>query len=106
MRGQVWGKKKAEEASAAPRPKLQEKDSKYTIHMAGCTYTLRREKKTREVGDRSTGRVVRGRAWGKAAAGRPKLQEMDRTCMIQLAGDTYPLHRGKKTRGMGDKSRV
>ena len=48
---------------------------------------------------------MRGRAWGKAAAGRPKLQEMDRTCMIQLAGDTYELHRGKKTRGMGGRSR-
>ena len=45
--------------------------------MAVDTYPLRREKKTRGMGGRSRGHVVRGRAWGKAAAGRPKLQEKD-----------------------------
>ena len=92
--------------AATWRPKLQEKDSKVMIHVAGSTYQLRWRKKTRGMGDRSRGHVVRGRVWGKAAAGRPKLQEKDRTCMIQLAGDTYELRRGKNTRGIEDRSRV
>ena len=71
MRGRAWGK------AAAGRHKLQEMDSKDTIHMAGDTYMLRQGKKTREMGDRSRGHTVRGRAWGKAATRRPELQEKD-----------------------------
>ena len=36
------------------------------------------------MGDRSRGHVVRGRDWGKAAVGRPKLQEMDSKGMIHV----------------------
>ena len=43
------------------------------------------------------GHVVRGRAWGKAAAGRPKLQEKDSKGTIQLAGNTYGLYLGKRS---------
>ena len=99
VRGRAWGK------VAAGRPTLHEKDSKDAIQLAGNTYGLRRGQKNRGIGGRSRGRVVRGRAWGKAAAGRPELQEMDSKDMIQLAGNTYPLRRGKKTRGMGGRSR-
>ena len=67
VRRQAWGKAVA----AAGRPKLQEKDSKDMIHMAKNTYGLRRGKKTRGMGGRCRGHVVRGRAWDKAAAGRP-----------------------------------
>ena len=49
--------------------------------------------------------MVRGRAWGKAVARRPELQEMDSKDMINMAGYTYRLRWRKKTRGMGDRSR-
>ena len=57
---------------------LREMDSKDTIPMAEDTYiSLRRGKKNRGIGSRSRGHTVRGRAWGKAAAGRPKLEEIE-----------------------------
>ena len=65
VRGRAWGQ------AATRRPKLQEKDRKDMIQMAGYTYSLRRGKKSRGMGERSRGHGVRGRAWGKAAAGRP-----------------------------------
>ena len=49
--------------------------------------------------------MVRGRAWGKAAAGRPKLQEEDCEVMIHMAGDTYVLYRGKMDRGVWGRNR-
>ena len=99
MRGRAWGK------AAAGTPSLQEKDSKVIIHMAGNTYVLRWGKQHRGIGSRSKGWVVRGREWGKAAAGRPELQEKGSKDMIHVAEDTYHLLRGKKTRGMGDRRR-
>ena len=99
MRGRVWGK------AATWKPKVWEMDRTCMCHMVRNTYPLHRGKKTRGMGGRSRGRVVRGRAWGKAATGRPELQEKDSKDMIQLAGYTYQLRRGKKTRGMGGKSR-
>ena len=83
MRGRAWGK------AAPERPELQEKDSKSTLHMAGNTYELRRGKKTRGLGGRSRGHVVKGRVWGKAAPGRPKLQEMESKDMIHTTGNTH-----------------
>ena len=40
---------------------------------------------------RSRGHVVRGRAWGKAAVGRPEQPAMESKDMIRMAGDTYGL---------------
>ena len=71
VRGRAWGK------AAGGRPKLPENDSKGTIQLAGYTYPLRQGKKTRGMGSRSRGQVVRGRAWGKEAARGPKLQEIE-----------------------------
>ena len=99
MRGRAWGQ------AAAGRPELQEKDSKGMIQLAGKTYGLRRGKKTRGMGGRSRGHAVRGRAWGKAAAGRPKLQEKDSKSTLHMAGYTYALRGGKNIRGMGGRSR-
>ena len=73
--------------------------------MAGDTYVLHRGKKTRGIRGRSRGHVVRGRVWGQAATWKPKLREMDRTFMCHMVGNTYLLHRGKQTRGMGGRSR-
>ena len=61
MRRQAWGK------AAAGRPKLQEKDSIDMIQLAETTYLLRRGKKTRGMGTRRRGHVVKGRAWGEAS---------------------------------------
>ena len=52
-------------------------DSIGMICMARNTYQLRQGKKNRGIGSRSRGHMVRGRAWGKAAAGRPKLEEIE-----------------------------
>ena len=60
--------------------------------MAKNTYLLHRGKPAGEVGDRGKGHTVRGRAWGKAATGRNKLQEKDSKDMIHTAGYTYALY--------------
>ena len=86
VRGRAWGK------AAAGKPSLQEKDSKGLIQTAGDTNRLRRAMKNRGMGDRSRRHVVRGRAWGKAATGRNKLQEKDSKDMIHTAGYTYALY--------------
>ena len=51
------------------------------VHMAGNTYHLLRGKKIRGMGARSRKHVVRGWAWGKAAAGKTKQQKPTRCCV-------------------------
>ena len=54
------------------------------ICMAGNPYCLHQGKKTRKMGGRGRGNVVRGRAWGKLGTRRPKLErdEMNSAGMV------------------------
>ena len=80
-------------------------DSKDMIQLAGYTNPLLRGKKTRGMGGRSRGHVVRGRAWGKAAARRPELREKNSKVIIHMAGNTYVLRWGKQHRRIGSRSK-